>query len=261
MRPMFPVLLAMLPGCAMFSPQWEGVWFLDVPTLENADCDPVIDENFDDAEVPEFDFDSDWTVIDETTLSNSAYFVEIVAGKGNQVFAILGDEVFPGTADKNLLQVSWTGTTDATYSEEHDEGYEFSLDQLSETTTKMTLVKGEKGLASGTYTIDTVASVAYAESDRWRPQDVGLTYSQMPSSSYLTGDAPVNIANEANCANNDCELTIDQACSGEVQFAATFAGKYENGMFDTLKDAAQSPGGGGITIVPPTTTWSTTYTY
>ncbi|MEZ4237074.1 MAG: hypothetical protein R3F59_13155 [Myxococcota bacterium] len=171
------------------------------------------------------------------------------------MFVVLGDQVYPGTADKNLLQVSWTNSTDSTYSQEHDAGYDFSVDLLSETDTTITLTKGEKGAATGTFTVDTVSSLEYAESDRWRPADVGVAGTQLPSTYYLVGDQPFNVPNSADCADNDCKLTVDTSCTGDVTFAATFAGKYENGMFGPVNGAAQSAGdGGGLIITPPGTT-------
>lgn len=252
MRPtMLFAALLLAPGCSMFSHQWEGVWFFEVPAIEQDECLPTLSENYDADPPDEVDVDSPWTVIDEATLSNAAYFVEVLAGKGNQVFAVFDGAVYPGTADKGLLQVSWTGSTDATYSEEHEDGYQFTYDELGESTTTITLSRGDKGTATGTLAVDTVASIEYAETDEWDRQDVGVSVSQIPSTLFLVGNDSDNTPNQPNCNDDDCELTIDLACSGEAQFAATFAGQYENGMFTGIQDASQSPGGPGIYIGLP----------
>lgn len=236
-------------GCAsMFTPQWEGVWLFEVPAIDEGDCLPAVTENFTDAEVPELVLNDEWVYVDDLTLSNSAYFVEILAGKAGQVFVVVGDEVYPGTQDKKSLSVSWDASTDSTHSETHESGYTYSRDELTSWTTTISLIKSDNGVASGQLEIASTSSVDYAETDKWKENQSGIFYSQVPSTGYLTGTDPVNLPDSAECAADSCTLSIDTACSGDTQFTATFAGKYENGMFTGIEDAGQSAGAGGAVI-------------
>lgn len=233
-------------GCTMFTPQWEGVWLFEVPAIDQADCLPAVSENFTDAEVPEILLDGEWVIVDDLTLSNSAYFVEVLAGKAGEVFMVVGDSVYPGTQDKKSLSVSWDASTDDTHSETHDSGYSYARSELTTWTTTISLIKSDNGVASGQLEIASASNVAYTETDKWKENQSGIFYSQLPSSSYLTGTDPVNLADTVECAADNCELDIDTACSGDTQFTATFAGKYENGMFTGVADAGQSAGAGVV---------------
>lgn len=242
---LIPTGLLVTTGCSVFTPQWEGVWFLDVPVMDESECDPVVSENFTKAEEPVAGDDGPWTIIDEATLSNNAFFIEVLEGKQNKVFVVIDDEVYPGTQDKNTLTVTWKGSTDEEHAENHEDGYDFSRVVLSETETTITLTRAEGGTATGKMSVLTSSSTEYSETDRWQVNRVGLSYSQLPN--WLVGDAPVNIPDSVECAADLCTMSVEQECDGEVQFAATFAGRYENGMFTGISGASQSAGDNGAT--------------
>ncbi|MEQ1505913.1 MAG: hypothetical protein ABMB14_27000 [Myxococcota bacterium] len=243
MRKFAPVFLVGLPGCMFFTPQWEGVWFVDAPSLDVSACDPVVsNENFDDAEVPDAATGGDWTIVDNLTLSDEAYFLQVLNGKGNQVFVVIGDEVFPGTQTKDQLTVTWTRSTVGDYSETHVDGYDFAVVTDTTVDQTITLTKTENGLAKGTTDYTSTSTLAYTESDRWKSAQTGVGYSQMPSISYLTGVGAVNLPDNRECADDDCVLTVTTACDGASDFTATFSGEYDNGMWAGIEDASQPAG-------------------
>lgn len=239
-------LFLLSSGCGMFAPKWEGVWFVEVPVMDPSACVVSADENFDDAELFEPDVATGpWTYVSESASSQGAFFVEVLNGKDGEVFVVVGDEVYPGTADKKLLQVEWTGSTDDLSSQEHEEGYLYSQSVVAEVLEKLTLVNPTAGQATGTMQVTSTSVQEWYETDRWRFNQIGISYSQMPSTSWLTGNRASNLLDSLECADDDCHLRVETSCDGQIDLTASFAGKYENGMFSGIEDAGQDPGAGG----------------
>lgn len=236
--------LFLVSGCGAFSSNWEGVWFVEAPVMDASACVVSGDENFDNADLREDDGDTTgpWTYLGESTVSGSAFFVEVLAGKGGEVFVVLGNEVYPGIAEKKLLQVEWTSSDDSWFSEEHEAGYFYSQASVSEVLEKLTFVDPKAGQATGTLQITSTAVNEWYEADRWRLEDVPFAYTRVPSDSWLVGDARINDLGSLECADDDCHLQITTSCDGQVDLAASFAGK-NDGNFSGIEDAGQDPGG------------------
>lgn len=257
--------LALLPGCSFFIPQWEGVWLFELPVVSDGStdsdyCSADCDENFDDASCYEVEGgDSDWTYEFKGQLSPGAYFVEVFNGKGGEVFAVVNDQVYVGEATVKQLTLQWEGLTDVDDRAEHDEGYEYRVIDVTRTLEKVTITKAPKNDHIGEWLVQTDSEVEYVETDEWDPLDVPVFGGQIPSFSYLEADEPggnVNGAESNECSGGECELTISYACDyGKRGFTVSYAGKYENGMFEGIRDAGRDPGAqGGGAPQPPTTT-------
>jgi hypothetical protein len=248
--------LTLLSGCSIFVPKWEGVWLLEFPvktdgTQTAADfCESECDHNFDNAECPEEgEFDSEWEYVDERELSPEAYFIEIFNGKGGEVFAVVGTDIYIGTDTVKALTLEWKGFTDSHDVDEHEDGYTYEVDELSEVLDKITLTK-DKGTVNGTWATTTSTMVEYHESDEWDPADMDglITSGQIPSQNLLIPDEQGdnrNSAEDEECGG-ECELMISSSCKPDnLKFTASFAGKYENGMYTGISPANRPPGAGG----------------
>jgi hypothetical protein len=245
MRWFAPLLaLSTLTGCAPEG--WEGIWFVQMPVLDATACGTDIDENYIDAFAPDGgDPDSEWSFTQTTTLSDSAFFAQVLEGEGATAFVIIDDVVYPGTWDKDVLQVSWSGVLDDVYTEEHDSGYAFFHSEVAELEETLTFLRGEDGAMTGQYSTESNSTIAWSESDRWKLNQVGFYDSQLPSTSYLTGTNPYNVADAEDCNGDDCELTITTTCSGSVDFTGAYAGMHEEGMYASIEDATRDAGAGG----------------
>lgn len=244
MRILSVATLLFASGCGVFSPDWEGVWFLEIPVMDASDCAFSGDENFEDADLLEIEEGvGPWTYTIESTRSNSASFIEVLNGKAGEVFVVIGDEVYPGLAEKKILQVEWTSLVDDLDAQEHEDGYLYSHSQESTVDEKLVLVDPKGGQATGTMQVTSSSVDEWYETDRWRLNQIGIGYSQMPSTNWLTGSRSTNSLDASECADDDCHLRIESSCDGRVDLEASFAGKYENGMFAGIGDAGQEAGG------------------
>jgi hypothetical protein len=250
-------LLGLSTGCSVLGVQWEGVWFVEMPLMDPSACDFGGDENYQNAEFPDVDVpvDGPWTYTDEGEFSPSAFMIQIMKGKKGEMFVVIGDRVFPAIADSKTLIASWEGITDDAHTEEHEAGYDFTETILNHTNETITLSKVGPEF-KGVWDIESTASTSWTETDQWKQAQVGLTYSQIPSTFYLTGAGRDNVPLDKDC-NGDCELTLTTNCAGKVDFTVSYAGNYD-GMYDAVEDASQAPGssGGGYYYYNPyDTTW------
>jgi hypothetical protein len=246
--------LTLLSGCSIFVPQWEGVWLLEFPvesdgSLASDFCESSCDENFENADCPEeVEFDSEWTYSVKEKLSPEAYFIEIFNGKGGEVFAVIGSEVYKGTDTVKELTLTWEGITDSENVAEHEEGYTYEELEISKSIDKIVLTKAQ-GAVTGTWSITTESRVEYQESDEWDPGDMDLPVGsgQIPSQILDADDQGDNrnSAEDEECSGGDCELMLETNCTPEKQkFDAIYAGKYENGMYTGISGASQPAGSG-----------------
>ncbi len=235
--------LCAMTGCGGAG-AWEGIWFVQMPVVDATACSTDIDENYVDAFAPDGgDPDSPWTFSDETTLSDQAFFIQVLEGDNDAVFLIVDDVVYPGTVtDDQNMTVSWSGMLDDHSSQEHASGYLFDTDEVAEVSETMTFVQGEDGNVTGQYSVASHTMFAWMESDRWKFDEVGVYDSQTPSASYLAGGNPYNMSDLEDCNGDHCELTITTDCSGDIAFTASYAGLREGGMYASIEDATRDAG-------------------
>lgn len=229
---------------------WEGIWMIQVPVVESESCDPDIDHNYKDASVPEevdFEGDPDWDVDYDTKVSDAVFFLQVLE-QGGDVFVFYGDTPYYGTVDGKTLTASWTDFVDSEVSEAHDNGYEYTADERSESTTAFALTR-DGGVVTGTYDFQVKTTLDYVETDEWTPNDVGFQQGQMNGIAgvYLENDAPggtQNGANDDDCDGGECELSVKYNCTTSTPIQAFFAGDHDEGMFEGVKDAERDFGGG-----------------
>jgi hypothetical protein len=244
--------LALLPGCAIFVPQWEGVWLLELPVNDNGQttadlCEADCDESFSNADCPdEVEVDEIWEYTINNTLSAEAYFIEIFKGKSGDYFGVINNEIYLGieTASTKQLVLTWEGKTDSFDESEHiDDGYTFSTTEVSTTLETLTFNKAQ-GAITGTWETKVDSMIEYSESDEWDPQDVGFQGGQIPSNILEPDDVGdnQNTAEDSEC-DGDCEVMTSVSCKPTKQdFEAIYAGKYENGMYTGISKAKQEAG-------------------
>jgi hypothetical protein len=242
MRTLSALALLGLSGCSVFGSKWEGIWFVQMPILQDDTCETTGDENFSNANIPDLEpvATGDWEYTEETTLSDYAFMVEVMKGKGGEVFVVFGNRVFPGTADGKTLTASWEGITDERFISEHDAGYDYTESFTTHATESMTITKAG-GAYTGEWKVDLTSVTEWIETDQWKQNAVGLTTGQMPSAGYLDGREPVNTSDGEECTG-DCDLSFTTSCSGAVPLTAKFAGKYTEGLYGAVEDAVQDPG-------------------
>lgn len=246
--------LALLPGCSMFIPQWEGVWLLELPVKDNGQaaadlCESSCDESFSNADCPdEVDVDEVWDYTINNNLSPEAYFIEIFKGKSGDYFGVINDKIYVGLegASTKQLVLSWEGKTDSFNESEHiDDGYTFTVSDVSTSLETLTFNKAS-GEITGAWEVKTDSKLEYSESDEWDAQDVLIGEGQINGPANILepddqGDNR-NTPDDSEC-DGDCEVVVEVNCKPTKQdFTAIFAGKYENGMYQGISKAKQEAG-------------------
>jgi hypothetical protein len=246
-------ILSILPlflatGCSLLPVKWEGIWFVQVPVESDFACDFKGDENYDNAAFPKDagPVDTNWTITDDVNESDSALMVEIMKGKSGNLFLVMGDRVFPATSTAKTFTATWDGTTKDTHEEEHDAGYDFTLDMDANSTETISFTRGPGGVFSGSWSVSSDSTTDYSETDQWKAAQVGLNAGQIPSSLWLEGREPSNTAAGQECGSK-CTLTLTTTCDGSTDLTAMYAGKYNDGLFTAIGGAGQSPGAEVVT--------------
>ncbi|MES2644971.1 MAG: hypothetical protein V4850_36125 [Myxococcota bacterium] len=225
---LFTVALALMTGCS--SP--SGIWLVRVAYDADAgvECESNITENFTDGHVPdadEPDNDSEWTYEQSTTGSDTLLFAQIETTAPNQAVLVWGGEVLPGEWDGETWSFSWADTSGNEERSEHEDGYRFIESDEDTSEALVTLTFGKGGTASGNLTASSLLSSSWVESDEWDEDDIGGSSGAIPSSTYLVYDedgdeyTQYNRADEQECDDDDCRLTVATECSGTNTFSAT----------------------------------------
>jgi len=229
---------------------WEGIWMVQVPLAEADECEPNINENFKDASLPEDEEvdDGPYTVETEEKASDSVYFVQVLE-QGGEVFVIVDDTPYYGTAEGKSLTASWTDSSESETVEEHEEGYRYVTTDSFDLTTTFTFTRGDKGVVTGVVDTQLKTEETWTESDDWAPADVYFNEGQMNGavSTYLVNDEPggtQNAAADDDCDGDDCELTVKYNCKDSVDVQVFYAGDHDEGMYSSLEDATRDFGGG-----------------
>ncbi len=235
------VAAAGLSGCSMGS---DGIWYVDLPLLVE-ECATTIDENITEAQAPEDVVDEEWVVTDDTTLSNGTFFMQVIESRGDQAFLVMGDEIFPGTVEKNTMTFTWESFVDDTHSETHtDSGYTFSSRIESTVTTNLVLnLNKETKNMDGTWSADRVTNQEYSEIDEWDDAGpyVGTGQINAQILFWLVGTAS-NEANEEDCDSDPCFVNVSEDCGASTSFEAIYTELREEGAYEALEDASQDPG-------------------
>lgn len=232
-------LTVVLAGCS--GSGWEGIWLLAIPYVDEEDaCVTSVVENYADADVPEEeDPVGPWTYESTFETSDTLLVIEILAARGNNVLLVLFDQVYPGTIEGGVLKVSWTDRTVSTYSELHEAGYSYTMDDTTETVETITLERnGEVDGASGKFDITTTTALAWRESDEWQ---VGQTYvygTQIPAFLYLEGAGANNQPNQPDCAGGECSLEVSVDCALGAQVTALYVGN-DDEEYAAIENAGQ----------------------
>lgn len=225
---LFTVTLALLTGCTNPS----GIWLVRVAYDADAgvECEGKITENFSDGYVPEGeepDNDEEWEYEQSITGSDTLLFAQVETTTPNHAVLVWGGQVLPGEWDGQSWAFSWADTAGDEQRAEHESGYRFveSTEETSEVL--VTLAFGEGGIATGNLTASSLSSQSWSESDEWDEDEIVGGSGEMPSTTYLVyeddGDEypQQNIADEEDCDDSDCRLTVSSECSGTNTFTAT----------------------------------------
>ncbi len=234
--------LAALSGCSQYENQ--GIFYFTLPVMTNAECSINYNENIVDSDPPVgAEPTTDWVFDSEVTLSPSANFMQVFADRTGAAIVQIGNETYVGTEDKDVITVSWTGTTDdhetmtnsgADYSYTHD------IVSTSLTTITLTRNKETKGF-DGNWSSKTDRAESSVESDRWDVDEVGNS-GQINNAIFsdLEGTGS-NGAEQDDCESDPCRVEVTESCSGSVGFTAQETNLSDD-AFEGVKSAGQPAG-------------------
>jgi hypothetical protein len=235
-RLLLPLLAA---GC---SSSFE-VWLLQIGVIELEKTDSI-DENFVDAEAPDGDdILGDWEYTDESELSDRLLTAQVYKGKKGQLVLVADGMTYPGVEDKGAWTFEWTGSTEATYGEDHVSGYSYSMVESSESkvTIKLDKVKETKG-RSGNWTESTVQDLTYRESDEWDHNATGYPAGQIPALAWLTGPGVINQPGVEECSSTPCTLSVVSEESGSAPVKAQYMGNSDDAGYGAVNNAGVANG-------------------
>lgn len=245
------LMLAMMMTTGCKGPgSWEGIWMVQLPYAEDDECLPDIKENYKDASEADEEDEEEGDFTEETTtkVSDSVFFVQVLE-QGGQVYVIWDDTPYVGTVEGKTLTASWTTSVKNETVAEHVEGYDYTFDESSESTTTLTFTRGEKGVVTGTVETKTKATFEWVEDDEWDAGNVGFQSGRIPAGSWLVNDDPGGTQNTADgdeCDGGECELEVTYDCKDSVDVQVFYAGDHDEGMYNSLEDATREYGGLGI---------------
>lgn len=240
--------LILLAACGADDP--TGIWLFQSPLSEvESTCDTTHGENYVYGQWPEDDdgsIQSDWTYTEENSFGDELAFAQIETMGKDEAIILLGDTVVPGTWDKNNQQwvFTWADEQSSEDGEAHSAGYSFLLEEQSSATLELRFGVIEPGYARGQISNSSVGRTTWTETDVWDAATVGVSYSQIPSTTYLEGtDESVtsvdNAPTSSDCEDSECNLWFQTTCAQDDDFTATLTGYEEDGTFDYLQYASQ----------------------
>ncbi|MCB9778433.1 MAG: hypothetical protein H6742_07720 [Alphaproteobacteria bacterium] len=233
-----PLVLLLGAGCTN-----EDIWLIQVPFVPEPDCETNITHNFVGASIPQTT-PGEWTEETYTEQSDALYFAQISFLNGNTAVMVIGGEVWPGVSTgKGEWEFSWEGEQDDRLSREHDAGYRYTQQDYSKVTEVISMAVDGK-TAEGTWEVTAVADTTWTESDTW-DLEVGLASGSIPSASYLEdtdGFGQVNLQDDTDCQASPCTLRVQETCSEDKDFTATYTGYSSEEAYDQLEGASQPHG-------------------
>lgn len=214
--------LAALSGCSQFENQ--GIFYVNMPVMENFECDTTINENIIDSDAPVGDAPTtDWTYAYDATLTPSALFMQVFSDRNGAAIVQIGAETYIGTDEKGVIKVSWQGATDDSYTETNAGAlYTYTENEQSTSQVDITLTKNKdtKGF-SGNWQFNTDTTLHFVETDRWLPDDVGFNDGSINTAIFLNLEGTgSNSAEQDDCDSDPCVLDKAEICEGSVGFTA-----------------------------------------
>lgn len=240
-----PMMIALasvsLTGC--LGPGADAVWLFSVGETRSASSDLQCQENFNTTECPGEgeDPESDWTYERTSTVSDDAFFGQILDGPSGEKVLIVDNEVYVGEKSSGTWRFEWVEEESSTAVDSHISGYQYTLEQ-TETVTTVFVVDLSGGTASGTLAVEARDTVSATESDVWVAEEVnrysGAIFDSLPIS--LAGDQ-VNDPREPDCVAGDCTVMITTTSTTEIPFTAIRTDAGRDG-FEGVEGAGQQPG-------------------
>ncbi len=220
---------SLLPACGTDP---SGIWLLQSPVADiETVCDSQHGENYVYGQWPPEDEEStqtEWTYVEEATFGDELIFAQIETMGRDEAVLLLGDTVIPGLWNKQNQQwiFSWADEESAEDSETHSAGYTWTAMEQSSATLEVRFSLLEDDYASGQIANSSVGRTTWTETDVWDAATVGVSYSQIPSSSYLEGtDETVtsvdNAPTASDCEDAECNLWFQTTCTIDDAFVAT----------------------------------------
>ena len=236
--------LATAVGLSACSQGSDGIWYVTLPLLVE-ECVTTIDENITDAQVPDEFVDEEWIVTDDTTVSDGTFFIQIIESRSDQAFLVMGNEIFPGTVEKDTMTFTWPSFVDDSHAETHaDSGYTYSdrLESTVTTTISLALNKDTKNM-EGTWENKRDTTSEFSEIDEWAPDGPYIYTGQINAQilGWLVGTAS-NEPDTEDCDTDPCFVNVVEACSASTSFSAVYTELREEGAYEALEDAEQNPG-------------------
>lgn len=249
MRASFALLPALLlaPGC-IFGNSPADIWlvrYLFQDAEEAApDCEYNYTENYIDGRWPEGtidDPDSEWTYTYEYESNDILGFVQIETTRKKQAVLVAGGTVYPGSWDGESKEwvFEWTNESNSSETQEHEDGYFFTENTSSASTTTIRFNFDNRNFATGKSTSRSEDTYGWTEADEWDEEATGLYYGQSPSSYYLEHtqdefEEVYNLADDNDCDEDFCALGYSVTCTSKGNFEATRTDYDEEAAFQYL---------------------------
>lgn len=227
----------------------SGVWLLETPRgADGSACDDQHGENFVYGQFPSDDdstVQSDWTYTDESTYGDALAFAQIETMGQDEAVLVLDGTVIPGAWNKKAKQWTflWTDEESSTSGESHVAGYSYT--EVAQTSTslevRMTMIDDDH--ASGSIENTSVGRTTWTESDAWDAETVGVSYTQIPITTYLEAvdETAVldNGSTTTDCEDADCDLWIQTTCTLDEDFTATRTDYEDEDVYGSLEGVTQ----------------------
>lgn len=244
MRAALPLLL--LTACGADP---TGIWLIQTPVDGiGTVCDTTQGENFIYGQWPadEEEAQSDWTYTEEQTYGDDLGFGQIETMGADEAVLVLGDTVIPGAWDKAKDQwlFAWTDEESAEDGETHVAGYAYQETQQSSAYLEVRFTLLDADHAEGKITNSSVGRTTWTETDAWDATTVGVSYTQLPSSTYLeatdgSGTTVENSYAATDCEDAECNLWYQTTCSIDEEFSATRTDYEGEDVYGYLQYATQ----------------------
>lgn len=217
------------------------IWLFTVGEPEDGDGAVTCEENFTLTDCPSESEPepSPWTYENSRTVSDGAFFGEVMDGPSGQKVLVIDDMVYIGAKSGGDWVFSWTNEVSSSSSSTHETGYNYTETNTSKQVTTITLDMSGSS-AEGTYSSSTETFFEGTESDTWDALEV-FSFGQ------LVNNAPIglegqreNSAEEQDCDNGPCKVTVTRKTS----FGSSLNGlrvSSENG-YEGLSNVGQDPG-------------------